>query len=150
MASWRSGYAADCKALQNHKEINAAPPKRYQDREGTAGERDTPRPTGWGLVSRHALPRHKAAGRLLFGALVADTPATWAQAAQGLALRLTQLELAALAFWALRCLPPADQAEVAAAARRAYDGMPTDPAWRAAWAQACTDHRRSTERRAAA
>jgi hypothetical protein len=40
-AGWRRGYAADCKALQKAGVVNATPPKSYQDRPGTPGERDT-------------------------------------------------------------------------------------------------------------
>lgn len=42
-AGWRRGYAADCKAPQNPREINALGAKSYQDIAGTHREPDTAR-----------------------------------------------------------------------------------------------------------
>ena len=148
-ASWRSGYAADCKALRNHKETNASPPKRYQDRPGTSGERDTPRLTDAEILRRHAAARHKAAGRLLFYALVSGEPSAWAEAGGALPYRLTDAELAALAFTSLRACDRQTRAQVIEAATRADSELPTDAGWRAAWAEAVADWRRATRRAAA-
>lgn len=44
-ASWRRGYAPDCKAPPIPCKINDLPPNSYQDRPGTPGERDNHLPS---------------------------------------------------------------------------------------------------------
>jgi hypothetical protein len=57
-------------------------------------------------MSLHAKDRHKRAARIVGYALTADDPAIWWKTAAVLALRLTTLELASVAFAALRALDP--------------------------------------------
>ncbi len=55
-------------------------------------------------MARYAQDRHKRAARTLGYALTADAPDVWGQASAIFSARLTRLELAALAFAALRAL----------------------------------------------
>ena len=68
-------------------------------------------------IARHALPRHRKAARMIGYSLVAGDPTLWPATAAVLQCRLTTLELAGLAFAALRALEPDDREAVFAAAQ---------------------------------
>ncbi|WP_290689426.1 hypothetical protein [Haematobacter sp. UBA3484] len=55
-------------------------------------------------MARYAQDRHKRAARILGYALTADAPDVWGQASVIFSARLTEMELASLAFAALRAL----------------------------------------------
>lgn len=77
---------------------------RYPKRSGNA-------------MSRHAQDRHKRVARMLGYCLTADDPRTWGGLSNVITVRLTPLEIASLAFAALRALEPAERQMVHAAAQ---------------------------------
>lgn len=68
-------------------------------------------------MSAYALDRHKRASRALGYALTAADPATWEAAGHVFAHRLNTIELASLAFHALRAMEPAEREAVFDAAQ---------------------------------
>lgn len=68
-------------------------------------------------MSLYAQDRHKRAARVIGCALVADAPDVWGNAGIVLAVRLTPLELAALAFTALSAMEPDAREDVFRAAQ---------------------------------
>lgn len=85
-------------------------------------------------LRQHAAPRHKAAARALFHSIAGGE---FAGLGEALARTLTRPELDLLAEAVQDAISPA---------RRAW---PTDTAWRTAWAAACADYHRASERRGA-
>jgi hypothetical protein len=57
-------------------------------------------------MSLYAKDRHKRAARIVGYALTADDPAIWVQTAALLGHRLSTMELASLAYAAMRALDP--------------------------------------------
>lgn len=68
-------------------------------------------------MARHAQRRHKRAAYFVGFCLIAEDPALWNAAAGVLNRRLTRLELASLAFAALRAMEPEDREAVFNAAQ---------------------------------
>lgn len=67
-------------------------------------------------ITRHAPPIARKAARMVGFALILDTPATWSELADWLALRLPLKDRASIAFAALRSLPEPARALVVEAA----------------------------------
>lgn len=75
------------------------------------------RKRGGNAMSRHAKDRHKRVARMVGYALTAGDPATWGGLSSVVAIRLTPLEIASLAFAALRALEPHEREAVHNAAQ---------------------------------
>jgi len=98
-------------------------------------------------MSLHAKDRHKRAARIVGYALTADDPAIWWKTAAVLALCLTTLELASVAFAALRALNPEVREMVFHAAT--FDDGTRDPEPSGWNLEAIAEYRAARDRRAA-
>lgn len=71
---------------------------------------------GGNAMSRHAKVRHKRVARMLGYALTAGDPVAWGGLSVVIGVRLTPVEVASIAFAALRALEPAEREAVYTAA----------------------------------
>jgi len=124
-ASWRSGYAADCKSNTVPCENNSLAQIGYQDIAGTQREPDN-RPKSRSALSLYAKDGHRRAARSFGYALTLGTSDAWLDFATIIGARLTDQERAGLAYAALRSLDDETHARVVEAAiRTAGAQLPT-------------------------
>ncbi|MGC9370310.1 MAG: hypothetical protein ACP5DX_12285 [Paracoccaceae bacterium] len=125
LASWRSGYAADCKSRLFPGQNKDFTENRYQDKARTQGEPDNsanPRKSR-GSFGQRIRPEYKSMSRMLGYCLTLGTADAWSGFTFVAAARLSEAKRAALAFASLNSLEP-EHAEMTAAASIGLAGAP--------------------------